>query len=52
MLRFRRIKTLQKSAPVDANVHNHFAFGLRPVDRQTFKTRRQATLAEWQTPVV
>ncbi len=43
MLRFRRIKTLQKIA----NVHNHFNLERHLVDRQTFKQRRSAALAGW-----
>ncbi len=48
-LPFRRIKTLQKFASVRASVHNHFNQERRLVDRQTYKTRRSAALAEWQT---
>lgn len=48
MTRFRRIKSLQKFASVHANVHNHFNLGRHLVDRQTFKARRSAALAEWQ----
>ena len=48
MLRFRRMKTLQKFASVHANVHNHFALERHLVDRQTYKERRSAALAEWQ----
>ena len=49
MLRFRRMKTLQKFASVHANVHNHFNLEHHIVDRQTFKERRSAALAEWQS---
>jgi putative transposase len=49
MLRFRRMETLQKFASVHANVHNHFNLERHLVDRQTFKERRSATLAEWQS---
>ena len=49
MLRFRRMKTLQKFASVHANVHNHFNLDRHLVDRQTFKERRVAALAEWQS---
>lgn len=49
MLRFRRMKTLQKFASVHANVHNHFALKRLLVDRTTYKERRSAALAEWQT---
>ena len=48
MLRFRQMKTLQKFASVHANVHNHFNLERHLVDRQTYKTRRSAALAEWQ----
>jgi putative transposase len=46
MLRFRRMKTLQKFASV--NVHNHFNLEHHLIDRQTYKERRSAALAEWQ----
>ena len=49
MLRFRQMKTLQKFASVHANVHNHFNFERHLVDRQTYKERRFAALAEWPT---
>ncbi|WP_244624458.1 IS6 family transposase [Sphingomonas sp. So64.6b] len=49
MLRFRRMKTLQKFASVHANVHNHFSLERHIVDRQTFKERRSDALAEWQS---
>ncbi len=48
MLRFRRMKTLQKFASVHANVHNHFNLERHLVDRQTYKDRRSAALAKWQ----
>jgi putative transposase len=48
MLRFRQMKTLQKFASIHANVHNHFNLERHLVDRQTYKTRRSAALAEWQ----
>ena len=51
MLRFRRMKSLQKFASVHANVHNHFALERQLVDRQTFKERRSTALAEWQALV-
>ncbi len=49
MLRFRQMKSLQKFASVHANVHNHFSQERHLVDRQTYKARRSAALAEWQT---
>ena len=48
MLRFRRMKSLQKFASVHANVHNHFNLERHLVDRQTYNERRSAALAEWQ----
>ena len=48
MLRFRRMKTLQKFASVHANVQNHFNTERHLIDRQTYKHRRAAALAEWQ----
>ena len=49
MLRFRRMKTLQKFASVQANVHNHCSQERHLVYRQTYKERRSAALAEWQS---
>ena len=49
MLRFRQMKSLKKFASVHANVHNHFNQERHLVDRQTYKKRRSAALAEWQT---
>lgn len=51
MLRFRRMKTLQKFASVHASVHNHFSQERHLVDRQTYKERRSAAWAEWQSLV-
>ena len=48
MLRFRRMGCLQKFASVHANVHNHFNSERHLIDRETYKTRRSAALAEWQ----
>jgi len=42
------MKTLHKFASVHALVHNHFSKARHLVDRQTYKFRRSATLAEWQ----
>jgi len=49
MLRFRRMKTLQKFASVHANVHNHFNLERHLVDRITYKQRRSAALAGCQS---
>ena len=42
------MKTLQKFASVRANIHNHFSLERHVIDRQTYKERRSAALAEWQ----
>jgi len=49
MLRFRQLKSLQKVASRHANVHNHFNSERHLVDRETYKARRSAALAEWQS---
>lgn len=49
MLRFRQMKALQKFASVHASFPNHFSQQRHLVDRQTFKQRRSAALAEWQS---
>jgi len=49
MLRFRQMRSLQKFESVHANFHNHFALERHLVDRQTYKERRSAPLAEWQS---
>lgn len=48
MQRFRQMKSLQKFASVHASIHNHFNSERHIVDRETFKARRSAALAEWQ----
>ena len=49
MLRFRRMSSLQKFASVHAGLHNHFNSERHLVDRQTYKLRRSAALAGWQS---
>jgi putative transposase len=49
MLRFRQMKSLQKFATLHADVHNHFNAKRHLVDRETYKARRSAVLAEWQS---
>jgi putative transposase len=51
MARFRRMKTLQKFVSVHASNHNHFSQERHLIDRQTYKVRRSAALAEWQNLV-
>jgi putative transposase len=48
MQRFRQMKSLKKFASVHASLHNHFNQERHLVDRQTYKERRSAALAEWQ----
>ena len=48
MLRFRKMKSLQKFASVHASLHNHFNSERHLVDRRTYKLCRSAALAEWQ----
>ena len=48
MQRFRQMKSLQKFASVHASLHNHFNQERHLVDRQAYKLRRSAALAEWQ----
>jgi putative transposase len=49
MLRFRRMKTLQKFASVHGTVHNHFNLERHLTNRQTFKASRSAAMAEWKS---
>jgi len=42
------MKSLQKFTSVHAGLHNHFNSERHFVDRQTYKLRRSAALAEWQ----
>lgn len=48
MNRFRRMSSLQKFASVHASIHNHFSLERHLTDRQTYRERRFAALAEWQ----
>jgi putative transposase len=48
MLRFRRMKSLQKFASVHASLNNHFQLERHLVDRETYKQRRSAAWTEWQ----
>jgi putative transposase len=49
MLRFRRMKTLQKFSSVHAAFHNHFNQDRHLISRDDYKIRRSAALAEWQS---
>jgi putative transposase len=48
MLRFRRMRTLQKFVSVHASVHNHFNQERHLYSRENFKLNRAAALAEWR----
>jgi hypothetical protein len=48
MLRFRRMRSLQKSASVHASVTNHFDQERSLSSRPLFKANRTAALAEWR----
>jgi len=48
MLRFRRMRSLQKFASVHASVYNHFYQERSLSSRPNFKLNRAAALAEWR----
>ena len=48
MLRFRRMRSMQKFAAVHASVYNHFNQERRHSNRTNFKLNRAAALAEWR----
>jgi putative transposase len=48
MLRFRRMRSLQKFAAVHASVYNHFNQERSLATRPNFKLNRAAALAEWR----
>ena len=52
MLRFRRMKSLEKFASVHASLHNHFNSERHLVNRETYKARRSVAMAEWQSLAV
>jgi putative transposase len=47
--RFRQMKSLHTFASAHANVDNPFNLDCHLIDRQSYKIRRSATLAEWQS---
>ncbi len=49
MLRFRRMKTLQKFAAVHSALHNHFNKDRHLTLRDSFKAQRSTALAEWKS---
>jgi len=48
MLRFRRMRSLQKFAALHDSIHNHFNQERHLSSRPTFKERRAAALNEWR----
>ena len=48
MLRFRRMRSLQKFAAVHGSIHNHFNQERTLISRQNFKDRRTAALNAWR----
>jgi putative transposase len=48
MLKFRRMRSLQKFVSIHASVFNHFNKERHIIDREIFKLQRNAALAEWQ----
>ena len=48
MLRFRRMKTLQKFSSVHAAFHNHFNRERHLVSGNDYKVRRSAAMTEWE----
>jgi putative transposase len=48
MLRFRRMRALQKFFAVHDSVHNHFNQECHLYNRSNFKLKRAATLTEWR----
>ena len=48
MLKFRRIRSLQKFVSIHSSVYNHFNQERHIIDRDNFKLQRTAALAEWR----
>jgi putative transposase len=48
MLKFRRMRSLQKFVSIHASVFNHFNKERRLNSRVTYKVQREAALIEWQ----
>jgi putative transposase len=48
MLRFRRMRSLQKFVAVHSSIHNHFNGEPALTSRDNFKGSRAAALAEWR----
>ena len=48
MLRFQRMRSLQKLAALHGSIHNHFNQERTVISRQIFKDRRAAALTAWR----
>ncbi len=48
MLKFRRLRSLQKFVSIHSSIHNHFNHERHLTSREEFKLQRNAALAEWQ----
>jgi len=48
MLRFRRMRSLQKFVAVHSSIHNHFNQERHLYSRENFKLNRSAALSEWR----
>ena len=48
MLKFRRMRSLQKSVSIHASIFNHFNKERHLNSRDRYKVQREATLIEWQ----
>lgn len=48
MLKFRRMRSLQKFVSINCSVFNHFNKERHLNSRDTYKVQRQAALVEWQ----
>ena len=48
MLKFRRLRSLQKFVSIHSSFHNHFNHERHLNNRETFRLQRNVVLAEWQ----
>jgi len=48
MLKFRRMRSLQKFVSIHSSVYNHFNQERHLIDRENFKLQRNAAFSEWQ----
>ena len=48
MLKFRRLRSLQKFVSIHSSIHNHFNHDRHLTSREYFKSQRTAAIAEWR----